>query len=97
MGFKFINEIKICVIFCILFVLLFWNYKKYWLYLYIYMIKCKILFYLEKIENLRLIWEELLNIIYICFVVVIVFVFFVLLMCIIYKKYMWVFYKFNEF
>lgn len=52
------------------------------------MIKCKILFYLEKIENLRLIWEELLNIIYICFVVVIVFVFFVLLMCIIYKKYM---------
>lgn len=56
--------------------------------MYLNMMNNVILFYVVKIEELKLIWEELLNVIYICFVVVIVFVFFVLLMCIIYKKYM---------
>lgn len=61
---------------------------KYYLYLYFNMKNYVILFYVVKVEELKLFWEELLNVIYICFVVVIVFVFFVLLMCIIYKKYM---------
>lgn len=56
--------------------------------MYLNMMNNVILFYVVKIEELKLIWKELLNVIYICFVVVIVFVFFVLLMCIIYKKYM---------
>lgn len=59
--------------------------------MYLNMMNNVILFYVVKIEELKLIWKELLNVIYICFVVVIVFVFFVLLMCIIYKKYMWVY------